>query len=94
MHDEGMRRVQVIISGQVQGVGFRYHTRQVAERLALTGWVRNRIDGAVEAEAEGEEESVEELLTWLADGPASAHVQSTHVTEMDPTGGSTFDLLF
>ena len=93
MHDEGMRRVQVIISGQVQGVGFRYHTSKVADRLGLTGWVRNRSDGAVEAEAEGDEESVEELLTWLANGPVGARVQNTQVTEMDPTGGSNFDLL-
>lgn len=89
-----MRRVHVAISGQVQGVGFRYHTKQVSERLGLTGWVRNRADGAVEAEVEGDETSVGELLTWLASGPAGAHVHDTEFTEMTPTGGSGFDVRF
>ncbi len=89
-----MRRVRVTLSGRVQGVGFRYHTRQKASRLGLVGWVRNRSDGAVEAEAEGSDESVGEFLTWLADGPAGAHVQDTQVTEMDPGGGSGFDVRF
>lgn len=89
-----MRRVHVIISGQVQGVGFRYYTKQTGDRLGLTGWVRNRSDGTVEAEAEGDEESVEELVTWLGNGPAGAQVQHARVTELDPTGGSDFDIRF
>ncbi len=87
-----MRRVRVIVSGQVQGVGFRYHTRRVADRLGVTGWVRNLPDGTVEVEAEGDEKSVEDLVAWLADGPAGAQVRHNRVTEMDPTGGSGFDI--
>lgn len=89
-----MRRVHVIVSGRVQGVGFRYHARSVAERLELAGWVRNRFDGTVEAEAEGGEESVEEFLTWLIDGPPGAHVRDAQVTEVNPTGGSGFEVRF
>lgn len=92
MHHERMRRVQVIISGRVQGVGFRYHASKVADRLGLTGWVRNRPDGAVEAEAEGDVDSVEELLAWLVNGPMGAGVQDVQVTTVSPTGGSSFDV--
>ena len=75
-------------------MGFRYHTRQVAERLKLVGWVRNRSDGTVEAEAEGDNKSVQDLLAWLADGPAGASVRDIRVTEVDPTGGPGFEVRF
>ncbi|MDO5735109.1 MAG: acylphosphatase [Propionibacteriaceae bacterium] len=89
-----MRRIHAIISGQVQGVGFRYHTQRVSERLQLTGWVRNLPDGTVEAEVEGDQESVEKLLAWLGDGPAGARVRHVRVTDITPAGGSGFDVRF
>lgn len=89
-----MRRVHVIISGRVQGVGFRYHTRQKAERLGLVGWVRDSADGTVEVEAEGVDDSLRELLAWLNKGPAGAHVRDVDVTDIDPTGGTDFDVRF
>ena len=85
-----MRRVHVVISGRVQGVGFRYHTRQTGERLALTGWVRNCPDGTVEVEAEGPGDSVEDLLAWLRTGPAGAHVEAARTTDREAQGGAGF----
>ena len=59
-----MRR-HFILSGRVQGVGFRWRASQVGEMLGLTGWVRNLEDGSVEMEAEGSEEDIDRLLQML-----------------------------
>lgn len=85
-----MRRVRVTVSGRVQGVGFRWHTRAKATRLDLAGWVRNRDDGSVEAEIEGEEGAVASLLRWLEHGPATAAVTVLDVVEVAATGESGF----
>lgn len=69
-----MIRVQLRISGRVQGVGFRWATQDEAERRGLTGWVRNADDGAVEAVAEGDEAAVEGFVTWCRSGPPGARV--------------------
>lgn len=63
-----------IITGRVQGVGFRYATRQEAERLGLHGWVRNRADGRVEGMVQGAEESLKRFEQWLHQGPDGARV--------------------
>jgi acylphosphatase len=83
-------RKRVIVYGDVQGVGFRYSARAQASRLGVGGWVRNRGDGTVEAEIEGDEASVATLLDWFADGPPGAMVERTDVTEVEPTGDDTF----
>ena len=69
-------RVHVLISGRVQGVGFRYSTRQQARSRKLTGWVRNLSDGRVEAEFQGGKDAVEAMLAWCKVGPVSAVVRS------------------
>ncbi len=63
-------RKRAIVSGIVQGVGFRYSAVAEAERLGVAGWVRNRADGSVEAEVEGEPEAVGRMLDWLRRGTA------------------------
>ncbi len=62
------------ITGRVQGVGFRYFTTKKAEALNLNGWVKNMTDGSVEVLLSGEEESIEEMLKHLREGPKSARV--------------------
>jgi len=62
------------VSGQVQGVWFRASTQQQAERLGLSGFVRNLPDGRVEVVARGDEASLERLKEWLWQGPANAKV--------------------
>ena len=62
------------IFGRVQGVWFRANTQQAAQRLGLTGWVRNTPDGAVEVHAQGKHEAVDELLSWCHQGPPGARV--------------------
>ena len=68
------KRVQVVISGRVQGVGFRGSCQHAAAALGLTGWVRNRWDGAVEALFEGPEAAVDAMLMWCYEGPPMADV--------------------
>ena len=67
-------RVHVFVSGRVQGVFFRQNTKQQAERLNVTGWVRNLPDGRVEAVFEGEETAVKALEEYCHHGPFSALV--------------------
>lgn len=69
-------RLHVTISGRVQGVGFRYSTVREAERLGLTGWVRNCPGGTVEAEFEGERVALDSMLAWCHHGPSFAVVDS------------------
>ncbi len=72
------------ITGLVQGVFFRASTKDEAEKINLTGWVKNLPDGSVEATFEGDEQSVIEVLKWCKKGPKSAHVKGTQVQWEEP----------
>jgi len=67
-------RAHLSISGRVQGVCYRMYARDEALRLGLTGWVRNRADGSVEAVAEGEADDVARFVRWCRGGPPMARV--------------------
>ena len=88
---ERIRRY-VVVHGRVQGVWFRESARRRAEELGVAGWVRNRPDGAVEAELEGAVEDVEILVGWFGHGPAAARVERVEVEELTPTGERGFAL--
>jgi acylphosphatase len=83
MSDRMARRLR--IHGRVQGVWFRESMSRVAGRLGVTGWVRNRLDGTVEAALEGPREAVETLVRWAHRGPEAAEVSRVEVCE-DPGG--------
>jgi acylphosphatase len=72
---------QIRVSGRVQGVGYRVSLQEKARALGLTGWVRNRYDGTVEALLQGAPQPVEELIAWARRGPASARVSEVAVSE-------------
>ena len=67
-------RIRLVVSGRVQGVGFRYSTVDQGRRLGLNGWARNTRDGRVEVVAEGPADKVEKLARWCESGPPSARV--------------------
>jgi acylphosphatase len=82
-----MRRLRVIVTGHVQGVGFRAFTVDEARDYGLTGWIRNRADGSVELEAQGDEAPVAALLAWCAHGPPAAEVASLAVEDLAVVDG-------
>ena len=75
---------RLVISGRVQGVGFRYFTREVAAREGVTGWVRNRPDGRVEAYVEGESDAVTRVERAIRQGPRGASVHAVEVDAEEP----------
>jgi len=79
-------RLHVVISGDVQGVFFRAGARGEAQKLSLTGWVRNTDDGSVEVMAEGERDALEQLLQWCYHGPAGASVSNVVYVWLESTG--------
>ena len=80
------KRVQLFIRGRVQGVFFRAATQREARRLGIGGWVKNRNDGSIEIVAEGEEESIKELVGWAQHGPTAARVENVDVRWRGYTG--------
>ena len=85
-------RRRVVVSGRVQGVFFRDSVRRHALDRGVSGWVRNRDDGTVEAVFEGEPEAVDALVAFCRSGPESAAVESVDVSEEDPAGEQGFQV--
>jgi acylphosphatase len=79
-------RARIVISGRVQGVGYRAFAEEAAHRCGVRGGVRNLHDGRVEVEAEGERGAVDDLLVCLRKGPPRAQVEDMHVQWENPTG--------
>jgi acylphosphatase len=75
-----------IISGRVQGVGFRYFIEAAASREGIHGWVRNLPDGRVEASAEGEADAIQRFEWKLHQGPRGARVDRVEIEDMVPAG--------
>jgi acylphosphatase len=85
--------LHAIVRGHVQGVYFRSATQETAERLGLTGWVRNRAEGTVEVEAEGPRAALDELVRFLHRGPPGARVSAVEIKWLPHTGQlSEFDV--
>jgi acylphosphatase len=84
------KRTHVFISGQVQGVGFRWYCRDEALRRRVGGFVRNMPDGRVEAAFEGEPAAVDAMVEWCRRGPDFARVSDVEVREERPAGDHSF----
>ena len=87
-----MERRHVCVYGFVQGVGFRFAVERAAKSRGVSGWVRNRPDGAVEALFEGEREDVDALVAFCREGPRGAHVERVDVRNGSPEGLSGFEI--
>ena len=79
-------RAHLVVRGRVQGVWFRGSMQEEAGRLQVAGWVRNRPDGTVEAEIEGERPDVDAMIAWAGHGPPGARVADVAVEWVPPTG--------
>ena len=86
-------RVRIVATGRVQGVWFRDACRERARAEGVAGWVRNRSDGAVEAEFEGPKPSVDRLVAWFGTGPPRARVDATETTVIPALGDQRFRIL-
>jgi acylphosphatase len=89
----GPVRVRVVATGRVQGVWFRDSCGEQARSEHVAGWVRNRGDGAVEAEFEGSRASVDRLVAWFRTGPPRARVDAVETTEVPAIGDQRFRIL-
>jgi len=89
-----MKRAHVRIYGKVQGVWFRAHTKDMADKLGIKGWVRNVPDGSVEAVFEGDDESVEKIIEWCHRGPPLARVEGVEVEYEEPRGEEKFEIRY
>jgi acylphosphatase len=84
--------VQVRVSGRVQGVAFRWEAQHAAQKLGVTGWVRNEPDGSVTAHVEGEPDAVNDMVVWLRAGPPASRVTNVAVRDAAPTGADSFEI--
>jgi len=88
-----MKKAAILkISGRVQKVAFRYHTRKTAEEYRITGFVKNQPDGSVYIEAEGEEEDLDRFILWCQRGPAWARVDHINIQYMPVQGFEKFEV--
>jgi acylphosphatase len=81
---------RAVVYGIVQGVFFRDSCRREAQRAGVSGWVRNRPDGTVEALFEGPDDAVRQMLDWVRQGPPYARVEHVDVTDERPSGHAGF----
>lgn len=85
------RAIRLLVSGVVQGVGYRDWARRTASELGLVGWVRNLADGRVEVWAEGERPALDALQTQAGEGPRHAHVTEVRADAVRPRGAAGFE---
>ncbi|EDX86643.1 acylphosphatase [Synechococcus sp. PCC 7335] len=84
---------RVLISGKVQGVGYRYSTKEKAQFLGIVGWVRNLPNGKVEALIVGNHRQIESMMAWFHIGPPAASVSTVEVKEENPQKFESFNIL-
>ncbi|TFV99674.1 acylphosphatase [Leifsonia flava] len=87
-----MTAKHVVVHGGVQGVGFRWFAREEAARLCITGWIRNRDDGTVEAVVDGDDAAVDAMVAWFRVGPPEASVTAVDVTKTDAAPSTGFSI--
>jgi acylphosphatase len=92
MVEQEKTRAHVWVSGLVQGVCFRAYTSDEAAAVGVAGWVRNSVDGRVEAVFEGKKPAVEAMIAWCRTGPPAARVTAVDVTWAEPKGEQGFQV--
>ena len=86
-------RTHAIITGRVQGVWYRAKTQEAAERLGVSGWVRNLPDGSVEAVFEGDPQAVATVIEWCWEGPPQAIIENVSTRDEAAEGISGFQVI-
>jgi acylphosphatase len=88
-----METLHLLISGKVQGVFFRETSKKVAQRLSITGWIKNRHDEKVEAMISGHENDVKAFVDWCKSGPDRAKVEEVIVSKKEHTSFKKFEIV-
>ncbi len=88
-----LTRRHVTVRGRVQGVGFRWFVKETAESLGVTGWVRNREDGTVEAEAQGTETALDEFEKRLRSGNPAADISGIETKPQNAKNETIFRII-
>jgi acylphosphatase len=89
-----MKAVHLKVTGRVQGVFFRSTTKEKADELGITGWVKNCQDGSVEILAQGDDEKLKEFEEWCHQGPEDADVQQVDTQKIDPESHDVFEVSY
>lgn len=87
-----VKHVKILLSGKVQGVYFRAHSKEQADNLGLVGYVKNTQDGKVYIEVEGEEANLNKFIAWCKTGSPQAEVTNVEMTEGDPKDFNNFSI--
>ena len=87
-----MKRISILVSGKVQGVFFRDSAGKVAQNFNITGWIKNRQDGKVEAMISGEEKNVKAFVDWCKSGPERSKVEEVIVSSKEKTSFEKFEI--
>jgi len=77
------KQIKVVIKGHVQGVFYRVHTQNTADRLGIKGYVKNLADGSVEAVFEGDQPAIAEMIDWCRKGPDMSRVEHVRTQEIE-----------
>jgi acylphosphatase len=88
-----MLTVHLLIKGDVQGVFYRATAKEIADKLGVTGWIKNTREGNVEAMVTGNEESVQKFINWCRRGPPKAEVADVIVTKKEETSFTDFSVM-
>lgn len=84
-----VRRIRFVVRGRVQGVGFRWATRNAAKAAGVVGWVQNQRDGSVTGEAQGGDEVMQQFRAFLRAGPPGSRVDAVEETDIPAIHGAT-----
>ena len=88
-----MPTIHLLIKGEVQGVFFRATAKKIADKLNLTGWIKNREDDNVEAMVTGSQQQLEEFINWCKKGPEKAAVEDVIITNQQETSFNDFEVI-
>jgi len=89
-----INKVNILVSGRVQGVFYRSSTRDKALELGITGWIMNNADGSVYIEAEADESVLDQFIEWCKKGPMMARVDNINISHQATEGFSSFEVRY
>jgi len=89
-----IKKVNILVSGRVQGVFYRTSTRDKALELGIKGWVQNNPDGSVYIEAEADQSTLDQFIEWCKKGPLMARIDNINISHQSPEGFQDFEVRY